>query len=605
MLAPALFFKQWYEAMLVLNAFWSSLIVPATWFLARIAGVRQPLLAAVLSALLPMHFSYPNILFSENLFIPLFVMAMALALRGGQRGHIEALVFGFVLGVAHLTKYLFLPALPLLFGAWLYSRSKSKPEFPPESLSKRYCPALLVLLAYSAVIGIWLYYGRASGFGWSQLFGFDIPGIKSKAGNIHSFLMWASAYTSYIILAWLPVWGIMAIWTSQLSDNAWRIQLGPRHWRFLILVLLLLGGYWFLAVHGSFAASYNYPVPQRLIGRYLMQLSPIMLVVGVWVLERIAESQAPFHKMKALIGIGVLIGLASLAWRIIFYKGIWAFRELFATRVYNTVDVIALVSPPIFLIVIAMVLLLLSMIYFRRNDIRFHVLSIVMLLLLSLVVDARRMNPNQYGRHYRELAYAAASLFDQEGDTLNIYSDNIKWYLIEIQQRISFWGVKQKHISIEDISEKENFRFALIKSPTLFISNALFDIKPMREYCVNDKRYYIYRIDGLDPKVLRPRILDYGPKSIESGLPINRQPPGDNVIWFKYASASSVAFISLDGQPLKTVLGSNGTGFAWVSPGLTNKPRIAKLRLCDPFTHTESDPVDIRIIPSEENHPVF
>jgi len=211
-LAPAFFFKHWYEAMLVLNAFWASLVVPATWLLARTAGIRQPLTVALLVGLLPMHAIYPHLLLSENLFVPLFVMAVALALRGDRRSQIEALAFGLVLGIAHLTKYLFLPALPLLFGAWLYSRSKSKSEFPSESLSKRYCPALLVLLAYGFIVGIWLYYGRASGFGWSQLFGFDIPGIKSKAGNVHSFLIWAAAYTAYIVLAWFPTWGFVAIW---------------------------------------------------------------------------------------------------------------------------------------------------------------------------------------------------------------------------------------------------------------------------------------------------------------------------------------------------------------------------------------------------------
>jgi hypothetical protein len=117
--------------------------------------------------------------------------------------------------------------------------------------------------------------------------------------------------------------------------------------------------------------------------------------------------------------------------------------------------------------------------------------------------------------------------------------------------------------------------------------------------------YYIYRIDGLDPKMIRPKILDYGPKSIESGLPFNRQPSGADAIWFKHASASSIAFISLDGQPLKTVLGNDDVGSALIPPGLTGKPRIAKLRLCDPFTKTDSDPVDFRITPPIENHPVF
>jgi len=56
---------------------------------------------------------------------------------------------------------------------------------------------------------------------------------------------------------------------------------------------------------------------------------------------------------------------------------------------------------------------------------------------------------------------------------------------------------------------------------------------------------------------------------------------------------------------LKTALGNNGVGSALILPGLTDKPRIAKLRLCDPFTNTDSDPVDFRITPSEGNRQAF
>ena len=502
-LAPALFFKHWYEAMLVLNAFCSSLVVPAAWLLARTAGVRRPLIAALLVGLLPMHAIYPHLLLSENLFVPLFVMAVALALRGDRRSQIEALAFGLVLGITHLTKYLFLPALPLLFGAWLYSRSKSKSEFPSESLSKRYCPALLVLLAYGFIVGIWFYYGRVSGFGWSQLFGFDIPGIKSKAGNVHSFLIWAAAYTAYIVLAWFPTWGFVAIWMSQLSDKAWRFQLESRHWRFLVLALLLLGGYWLLAVHHSFSATYNYPVPRRLIGRYLMQLSPIMLVVGVWVLERIAENSVSLRIMKALIGVGVLVGLSLLAWGI-FFNGVWKFSVSFPISESGGVDVIAFVSPLMYLMAIAVVLLPLVFLYFRKTDVRFFVLPMVMLMLVFLVVDARRMHARQYGFHARELSYAVTGLTEQEGNTLNIFLDGKDFLPIYIKKSLSFWEVKQKQISIQDVSIHGSLILASLKSPAFLLSATLFDIKPLREYIVNNKTYYIYRIDGLDPKLLRP-----------------------------------------------------------------------------------------------------
>lgn len=521
-LAPSFFFKNWYEGMLVLNAFWSSLVVPASWLLARTAGVQHPLIAAVLAAMLPMQVIYPNTLFSENLFVPLFVLATALALRGGKRGNIEALAFGFVLGIAHLTKYLFLPALPLLFGAWIYSRYSNMPDARSGGLLQRYFPVFLVLASYGVVIGVWLIYGLASGFNLKQLFGLGISGGIAKAATGGSLFMWIAAYTSYVILAWLPSWGIFAIWLSQQIDKPWRIRLETQHVRFLILTLLLVGCYWLVAVQHSFGAGYNYPEPKYMIGRYLMHLSPIMLVAGVWLLEKIAESKLPFRPIRAVISIGILICCVSAAWWILIHTGIWTSSHWNIGHIINSVDVTAFVSPWVYLSAIIMLLLVLIITWFRSNNIRMLVLPIVAFMLVSLVVDAERTQTRQNGFHYRQIAYAVGNL-NHHGDSLNIFTDNRDlsrllsqhfrgkdYAMILNQKRMAFWGVKQKQILIQDVSNQADFQFASIQTPSLFVSNTLFNIKPLREYIVNGITYYIYRLEGLDPRVLRSMFLTSG-----------------------------------------------------------------------------------------------
>jgi len=468
-LTPAFFFKYWYEGMLIINAFWSSLIVPATWLLARAAGVRQSLLAALLVGLLPMHAIYPNVLRSENLYVPLFVLAVALALRGGKAGNIEALVFGFVLGITHLTKYLFLPALPLLVVAWLYSRSKYNPDVPSASLLQQYYPALFVLLSYGLVIAIWLIYGYASGFGLSEMFGFGISGHIAKAATVESLLMWVAAYSSYAILAWLPVWGIITIWVSQLSSKSWRINLESRHWFFLVLVLLLLGCYWLLAVQHSFGAEYNYPVPQRLIGRYLMPLSPIMLVLGVWVLERITEAMLCFGRFRALISAGVLIGFSSVAWWILFNNSIWKVTPWFANSEQGVPDVIAVVSPLMYLLAITITLLPIVFFYFRKADVRLLVLPLAVLMLISLISDAKRMLPLQFGRHFRELA-AVGTILSRQGDTIHVLYDGDAQQLRLFQESMLFWELKQNQLSVEASLYEEGKKNASFSFPILHTS---------------------------------------------------------------------------------------------------------------------------------------
>jgi hypothetical protein len=95
----------------------------------------------------------------------------------------------------------------------------------------------------------------------------------------------------------------------------------------------------------------------------------------------------------------------------------------------------------------------------------------------------------------------------QKYATANVFLDGKNFLPIYIQKSLSFWEVKQKQISIQDVSTQGSSIFASLKSPTLFLSDALFSIKPLRECIVNNKIYYIYRIDGLDPKVLRPGIF--------------------------------------------------------------------------------------------------
>lgn len=115
-IAPALNFFHWYEAMLILSSIASSLVVPATWILARTLNLSAPMALASLAALLPMHAVYSQTLMAENVGVPFFVLAVALAMRGKTR---DAFMFGLILALLHLTKYLYLPALPLLFMAWL------------------------------------------------------------------------------------------------------------------------------------------------------------------------------------------------------------------------------------------------------------------------------------------------------------------------------------------------------------------------------------------------------------------------------------------------------------------------------------------------------
>lgn len=66
-LSGAFRFENWYGAMHVLNVLISSLLIPASWFLARTVGVRWALVPALLCALLPIHSVFPGYIMSDDL----------------------------------------------------------------------------------------------------------------------------------------------------------------------------------------------------------------------------------------------------------------------------------------------------------------------------------------------------------------------------------------------------------------------------------------------------------------------------------------------------------------------------------------------------------
>ena len=150
---------------------------------------------------------------SENLFVPLFVLSTALALRvESKRGPWAALLFGFILGLTHLSKYLFLPAVPLLIAVWLFAHHQEQQQSSlTKSLLTCFLQLICILLTYSLTFGAWLYYGQASGFALNKLLGLGHQGVKADAASLDSLLMWVAAYTSYVVLAWCPVWALFAV----------------------------------------------------------------------------------------------------------------------------------------------------------------------------------------------------------------------------------------------------------------------------------------------------------------------------------------------------------------------------------------------------------
>lgn len=324
-----------------------------------------------------MHGIYPNIFFSENLFLPLFVFCAALALRGKEAGAGEGLVFGLALGLTHLTKYIFLPALPLFMGLWILKRAGSGQKTSGIYSLKRWVPEVNMFLGYGLLLFLWMVYGWFSGFTMSELFGFGISGIKTNAGTFQSLWMWGVAYFLFVLLVWFPLWGILLLWLTGTPGSGDRDTVNPAERSFFVLLFLLVSLFFLLCVQHSFGQPYNYPVPNRLMGRYLMPFFPFMLIAGLRVLEKYDETGRRILAGRAFFGIALLTAAAFLSRWVLFGKGIWSFKSNFVNRIPGNVDVLAYVPTSFFLL---SVLTLLILLIFRKTKIVFTVCPLVFLM---------------------------------------------------------------------------------------------------------------------------------------------------------------------------------------------------------------------------------
>lgn len=67
-----------------------------------------------------------------------------------------------------------------------------------------------------------------------------------------------------------------------------------------------------------------------------------------------------------------------------------------------------------------------------------------------------------------------------------------------------------------------------------------------------------------------PRLVSWGPSSVEVGVPFNRQPDGSSALWFRLDDAPAGVTVTLDGRPLAVTVGTAGL----VSAAVPELPRL-------------------------------
>jgi hypothetical protein len=593
-IAPAFVMERWYEGMLLLNVLWSSMLMPAVYFLGCSIKLRHPLVAAVLVALLPLHVVYPRYILSENIFVPLFVISFAFAIRGSIGGKFESFLFGLSLGLAHLARYLFLPSLPLFICAWFMILLVRRGESCFDNrfdIAKHIC---CVAAGYGLLISVWVFIGFESGFSLKELFGFGVSGVTSGFFDVDTFLMWCVLYASYVFLMSYPVWMLFCFYLALVKNMEIR-QISNRNALIAVLLFVLVVCYWLIAARHSGAAKYNSVVPLYIIGRYLMHLVPVALVFYVWILEKIVQDHRRFSMIKAFFLVAVLSVLGEICRRILFGQLIWDLPTWFATISFNATDVFNFYSPLLVVAYTLSIFVTIVIIYVGVKDVRFIVLPLAVVLLFNAYVSCDRLTRDDRGFHSREVFEEFSKYFESR-KFINLIVDDATISLKILIYGFNFWNIFDYQMNI-DVFEKFNFDLSSFTGQTYLVSSSLFNADVVRKYVNNDKTYSMYKITNENMLGLRPQIVSINPSSTQSNLGFNTQPTGNSALGLTVSSVSTRAFLKFNNERLALAQGADGFVSAEIPHNLLASPGVVKIRISDPLTGLESDDVEFLILP--------
>lgn len=441
-LAPQFLFGGGYDGIFVSNVVATSTLPIAGWLLARTCGARIGTPVALCLALLPIHFVLPTQVLSENLFVPMFVFSAWYAVRGRFDGAWASAAYGVLLAALFLTKYLALPAVPLLAAFWLFGLRQAGADRRRLGLAgmAALCGAAVLVLA-------WVVYAGRAGIGVAEAFGAGLSHYRVSARITSSALgFWFPVYVVTLLLACGPSLAKL-IEQSMLFLRAPVRYLGEGPYaRLAVLTALLAGGYVLVCVHHSASLAMNYPNPQRVVARYFMHVVPLVVVLGVCgIAQGLGRRGGPLLTVVAsiLCGLGLWAG-----WQVLYQNAVWPLSPWFASIPLIAADILGYRKEG--LIAAAVILGVLSLPMARIPFVRWlYPLALAALLLDGSSYAGRnaRGETAYIPVHARMLApYVLADM--HEGKRVLVINGAPRVSVGDMRQALVFWGGREALLEV-------------------------------------------------------------------------------------------------------------------------------------------------------------
>lgn len=483
-IAPAFAFGAGYHGVFLSNVLLTTLLVPACFLLARTVGMRHAWLAALAAALLPLQAVFPTQVLSENLFVPAFAFAAWFAVRGRCASTGGAAIYGVALGGLFLIKYLALPAIPVLWAIWLCGVAGS---VDPDRVDWKRAAAASGVAIFAMVAG-WL--------AFVQLSGISVEKASAKISGIHttqigpaSIFMWACAYLAALCLLAGPFLPLFLTTAGSARRASWTWLRTSPLTRLFALGIALAGICWMVATLHSAGGADNYPVPQRVVVRYFMLLTPLLVVLG---LALAFQRELPRSGRVASIAAALVsIGAVVVARAILYHDAIWDFPPWFATiPLYNS-DIVGFSSAGM---VACLAVVMLVGIPMRLRPL--WVAGVMALLLSSTHLADQRAKQSSMIRpiHARTLAPLVIDAIRRDDAAVVVTALNREPPRVMISALV-FWGVPRSKLKVLTPAQIETSGL----SPTTQVY--LVTDQPMHQPAYRQYRYgsrtgYIYLLDA-------------------------------------------------------------------------------------------------------------
>ena len=424
------------------------------------------------------------------------------------------MLVGVFCALAYMTKYLFLPSIPLLIGLWWLIPLIKKDLKGKSIWQKLRLPDLAAVTAgFFAIYTPWLFYAHYSGISVGEAMGlscvssyaenissaeFHFSGAATEGPNFDSLVLWVTAYSSYFVLVLAPFLSILYMYFRLLFSK--KEDISFREKLFFVSLITFSIGYFLLAVQHSWGADYNYPVPQYVIGRYLMHLTPLYCIATVVALFKLSNHISSLKCYSIFIISLVALILVCAAQRILFGQAIWKLPELFACLNCNSPDSLIYMKKVALWAVLTVIFLIgISLFAGRRNkdfSRRFMVQIIAGLLIFFQFsvfcnICLSTMTHGVWMLHPRRLAPILKHDIDNGVASIALLYDIPDLESDSLSNSLVFWGVPQNRFSVLAIGEQTKNIHDNAKR--YLLSGAHYDnMQALYSYDVDDKKYYLY-----------------------------------------------------------------------------------------------------------------